>query len=248
MAVAHAVHPDSPALASTARLRVGLLRGFRVTSDGEPLVLPLNAQRLVAYLALQDRPQSRICVAATLWMDSSEDRSNASLRSTLWRIGLVSPQLVQATRAQLGLGPEVTTDIGDAATLARHVLATPLVAELSEAQLQLLLGDLLPGWYDDWVALERERLRQLSLHALEALCAGLTEAGRFGQAVEVGLAAVQGEPLRDTAHRALIAAYLAEGNRIEALRQYRTYECLLRRELGLPPSPQMVELVRDLIR
>ena len=58
-------------------------------------------------------------------------------------------------------------------------------------------GQLLPDWYDDWVAVERERLRELRAHALEALCHRLTAAGRFGEATEAGLAVVRDEPLRE---------------------------------------------------
>jgi DNA-binding SARP family transcriptional activator len=74
------------------------------------------------------------------------------------------------------------------------------------------------------VLLDRERTRQLSLHALEALCSRWTEMRRFGQAVQAGLAAVAGEPIRESAHRILMKAHLAEGNPGEAIRQYRTYE------------------------
>src|SRR6266571_3495035 len=52
--------------------------------------------------------------------------------------------------------------------------------------------DLLPYWYEDWVLVERERFRQLRLHALEALCEQLTALGRFDHAVEAGIAAVAG--------------------------------------------------------
>ena len=44
------------------------------------------------------------------------------------------------------------------------------------------MGELLPDWYDDWVLLERERFRQLRLHALDALCDDLTRAGRHWDA------------------------------------------------------------------
>ncbi|HEX2156656.1 MAG TPA: bacterial transcriptional activator domain-containing protein, partial [Actinomycetes bacterium] len=111
-----------------------------------------------------------------------------------------------------------------------------------------LAGDLLPDWYEDWVVLERERLRQLRLHALEALCARLTGAGRFGAAVQAGLAAVAGEPLRESAHRTLIRAHLAEGNPGEAVRQYHLYRRLLTDELAIEPSPAIRGLVQPLLR
>ncbi len=61
-----------------------------------------------------------------------------------------------------------------------------------------------------------------------------------------GLAAVAGEPLRESAHRALISAYLAEGNPGEAVRQYRRYCAILHKELRLEPSAQMTALLSGL--
>jgi DNA-binding SARP family transcriptional activator len=98
-------------------------------------------------------------------------------------------------------------------------------------------------WYDDWVILARERFRQARLHALEALCLSLASSGRYAEAAEAGLAAVAGEPLRESAHRALIQAHLAQGNPGEAIRQYRLCRRLLHEQLGLEPSPQLDELV-----
>ena len=37
--------------------------------------------------------------------------------------------------------------------------------------------ELLPGWYDDWVIFERERIRQQLLHALEILSRRLVSRG-----------------------------------------------------------------------
>ena len=100
-------------------------------------------------------------------------------------------------------------------------------------------GEILPDWYEDWVLIEREHFRQLRLHALEALCVELTAAGRFAEAAEAGLAAVEGEPLRESAHRALIGTYLAEGNPGEAIRQYQFFGRCLQDQLGLEPSELM---------
>ena len=112
--------------------------------------------------------------------------------------------------------------------------------ELSEA------GDLLPDWYDDWLTVERERFRQLRLHALESLAGDLADSGRFAAATDAALAAIASEPLRESAHRTLIKLHLAEGNAAEAVRQYRFYSGLLRGELGLDPSPTMQALVHAL--
>ena len=109
-----------------------------------------------------------------------------------------------------------------------------------------LAAELLPDWYDEWVLIERERYRQVGLHALESLCRAADRETPFGRALETGLAAVAGEPLRESAHRALIKAHLAEGNVSEAIRQYRVYRELLRDQLSLDPSPAMEALVGGL--
>ena len=69
----------------------------------------------------------------------------------------------------------------------------------------------------------------------------LIEAGKLAEAIDVGLAAAAVEP-SETVHRALMRAYLAEGNQVEALRQFESYRMLLWTELGLTPSPLIVEV------
>jgi DNA-binding SARP family transcriptional activator len=108
-------------------------------------------------------------------------------------------------------------------------------------------GDLLPDWSDEWVLLERERLRMLRLHALEAFVERCLADGRFGDASEAAIAAVSSEPLRESAQRALISVYLAEGNRVEAIRQYRRFNDLLYHELGVAPSGQLTALIDELL-
>src|SRR5262249_8981933 len=106
-------------------------------------------------------------------------------------------------------------------------------------------GDLLLDWYDDWILVERERFRQLRLHALEVICERLASARKFGQAVEAGVAPRTSEPLRESAQRVLIRVHLAEGNQVQALRQYESYRRQLYDEVGLEPSPQMEQLIRS---
>jgi DNA-binding SARP family transcriptional activator len=76
------------------------------------------------------------------------------------------------------------------------------------------------------------------------VCERLTAVGSYARAVEAGLAAVAAEPLRESAHRALVKVHLAEGNLAEAVRQFQFYRRILQEELGLSPSPQMVELLQ----
>ena len=59
----------------------------------------------------------------------------------------------------------------------------------------------------------------------------------------MGIRAVSMEPLRESAHRAVIAAHLAEGNSVEALRQFASLRRLLQTELGIVPSTATVQLL-----
>lgn len=227
-------------------LSLNLLRGFDLRVGGEAVAVPLASQRLLAFLALKNGPLQRLYVAGTLWTDSTEGRSCANLRSSLWRLRRTGHELIRATPQHLALAPSVDVDVHRLVRVARRALE-PLPPE--DAQMHHELdGELLPDWYEDWVESSREHVRQLRLHALEAVAERLLGAGHYGQAVDAGLEAVRTEPLRESAHRVLIRVYLAEGNPAEAIRCFLRYRVLLADELGLEPSEQMQALVVDLLR
>ena len=228
-----------------------LLSAFELTWDGDAVSLPVPAQRLLAFVALRERPVLRTYVAETLWLESTEEHARGSLRSALWRLRRPGHELVDVTSGRLRLAPGVVVDVRVLIGWAHGVLDAPQgvrgvrpgVCGLGDA----VWGDLLPDWYDDWLVVERERLRELRIRALERVCERLTAVGSFGRALEAGLAAVHAEPLRESAHRCLIGVYLAEGNQAEALRRYRVYRDLLRDQLALDPSAHMEDLVGGLL-
>lgn len=212
--------------------------------DGAAVQLPASAQRLLAFAALRPKPLARVYVAGHLWLDSSEERAGASLRSALWRLHRAAGDVIWAAPRELGLAPWVEVDVHRVTTAAHRVLAGDSLGP--ELRVELAgSDDLLPDWYEEWVGVERERFRQIRLHALERLCERLTAEGRFGEALEAGLAAVRAEPLRESAHRAMIGMHLAEGNVGEAVRQYDTCERLMSSELGVRPSRQTVRLLEE---
>jgi DNA-binding SARP family transcriptional activator len=223
--------------------RVALLGGFRLSTGEEAVLdLPRGVQRLVAHLGLAHRP-ARAAIAGQLWPDVPEEQAHGSLRSVLWRLQKAAPGVVDPTGGALSLARGVRVDVRETVRWAQRLLdpredlpdAVPADVELR--------AELLPGWYDDWVLLERERLRQLRLHAMEALADRLARRGRFGEAVQAAHDAVQVEPLRESAHRTLVRIHLAEGNLVEAVRAYESFRAVLAAEMGVPPSARMEALL-----
>jgi DNA-binding SARP family transcriptional activator len=223
-----------------------LLGGFELCVRGESVACALSAQRVVAFLALHDRPVHRGFVAGTLWPDKSDERAGANLRSALWRLRQPGLRVIETRGANLRLSPEVDVDVTRQVNAGKRVVADPTTATDADLDLDGTGGDLLPDWYEDWVLLERERLRQLRLHALEVACVELTRRGEIARAIEAGLAAVAAEPLRESSTRALMGAHLAEGNRVEALRQFERYRRLLWEELSVPPTRRLNDILTEL--
>ncbi|WP_231502790.1 BTAD domain-containing putative transcriptional regulator [Blastococcus sp. URHD0036] len=232
--------------------QVTLLDGFAIrTAAGDPQAsgaeLPHVVQRLVAHLCLSGRPP-RSALAGQLWPEASEAHAHGSLRSALWRVHKALPGLVQASGDHLSLVDGVRVDVHELGDWAQRVRDPRSPLEDVEIPASGLRGELLPGWYDDWVLLERERLRQVRLHALERVATRLAAAGRYGDALEAAYAAVRAEPLRESAHRTVVCVHLAEGNVAEALRAYDQFCVLLSDELGVAPSDHMRRLVPQLAR
>jgi DNA-binding SARP family transcriptional activator len=222
---------------------------FWVSGTDTLPALPGGSQRLLAFLALRERSVMRTAAAGILWPDVSEDHAHASLRSALSRLTLVAHDAIVVSVHDLCLADRVSVDIREARALA-HRLVNPgdceQESDLSAQAIDALSADLLPDWFNDWAVVEAEEWRQLRLHALDALTERLIADKRYADATSAALAAVKAEPFRETSHAALIRVHLAEGNRSEAFAAFERCRGLLRSELGLEPSPQVTELIKDL--
>jgi DNA-binding SARP family transcriptional activator len=234
-----------------APCRVALLGGFALTSEDACFDLTADAERLVAFLALNPGRRSRSYVAGTLWGDGTQDRAFGNLRSALWRVRRQTSALIDADTQALGLTPTTDVDV-DAVLNCADRLHAPgtdrTEVESNPAPNPAAFGqELLPGWSEEWVVVHRERLRQLSLHALEALADLLTDRGLHAAAIQTALSAIALDPLRESPHRCLIRTHLDEGNFSEAIAHYRDYECHLRTELGIAPSRHLEELIAQVL-
>ena len=227
-------------MASTARL--ALFDGFTLDCEEKLLDVPKTLQRLLAFLGLRGQT-TRAELAGILWPDTDEGKAFARLRTALWRLRRLGAPVVAARGESLRLYEWVTVDVDELVPSARLGLPdgclTPRTGRLRE---------LLPGWYDDWVLVERERMRQLYLHAVEGMAADSLRVGRYADALELALVALRAEPLRESPHRLLVRIHLAEENYYEAINTYHAYRLLVDRELGVSPSPTMQQLFAATMR
>jgi DNA-binding SARP family transcriptional activator len=221
-----------------------LFGGPFVTVGGRRVTVPQGSKRLLVFVALHRGQVERAHAAGTLWPVGSEIRAAGNLRSALWRLSRAELPLLTADKCYLALDGNVRVDadlLGEWA--ARVIRGCATEADLTFQPRGAAALDLLPGWYEDWALVERERLRQRMLHALEALSRQLICAGRLSEGVEAAVTAVAADPLRESAQRALIEAHLAEGNWSEGRRQFEAYRETLRQELDIEPDEQLAALV-----
>ncbi|WP_186382538.1 AfsR/SARP family transcriptional regulator [Amycolatopsis rhizosphaerae] len=238
------LRPDGP----EGGYQLTLLGGFSLRHDGVEIELAPSAQRLLAFLALHRR-HPRGYVASMLWPEYPQEQALASLRTALWRVRTRAAGTLSSTRHDLDLDLDVLVDVHRLAEVANHVIDSvgedrPLVDAYTVRGILTAPGELLPGWYDDWVLTEREQTRLLHVRALEALADQLLNHHRPSSAVHAALTATTLEPFRDSAHAAVLRAYLSEGNTTEAIRHFQHYRSMLHRELGVEPSPALYKLVR----
>jgi DNA-binding SARP family transcriptional activator len=223
---------------------ISVLGGFEFRARGLRLRLPVTAQRVLGFLAVAGRGQRRDVVAGRLWSLTSQSRAQANLRTALWQVRQADQEVVGSARDSIWLEEHVEVDYQTMTDQAKRLLSGGIDGgDLLRVPVDLYEAELLPGWDEDWLLIDRERHRQLRMHALEKLSRRLVEAGQVALAVGAAYTAIAIEPLCESAHRALVEAFLAEGNRTEALRDFELYRRMLRDETGLAPTDEFVGLL-----
>ena len=210
-------------LIRSTRIRITLIREFQLLLGDASVAVPHGVQRLLALLAMAAQPISRSRLAGQLWLDVPEWRALGNLRSALWRLRRIGRPIVRSLDDRLVLDSEVEVDLFDLSRLMTQLTDEPDDRALSHLPEVVAATELLPGWEDEWIIVERERYREVRLHALERACEALLDRGGHAAAVEAALAAIRTEPFRDSAQRLLVRAYLDEGNRAAALRTYAAF-------------------------
>ncbi len=226
-------------------MRLHLFDTFALEVDGVPVELRSSCQRILALLALR-RCALRTTVAGFLWPEVDEAAALGNLRTALWRLSTCA-DIVDRCGPALALRPGVRVDTHELDELAASLLGSASQVRDHEIYALRLMGELLPGWNDEWLQYERERLRQARFHALEVGAAILHDRGQPAAALDLALRAVALDPLRESAHRLVITFHLREGNMVEALRSLADLRELMTTELGIPLSPHAEALVSSAV-
>jgi WD40 repeat protein/class 3 adenylate cyclase len=235
-----------------AMLQIRLLGQFDVRLDGKHLLIPSRAgQSLLAYLVLAaGTPHRREKLAGVLWPDFPDDNARKNLRHELWRIRkALSTQ--QSTTVDYLLAEEFTIAFNrgseywlDAVQMERPELDLgSLITNLS-----LYQGELLPGFYEDWIVLERERIRAIFDTKMEQLLAQLIAAERWTAVQEQAERWLSLGHAVEPAYRALMLSYGARGDMPKVSSIYQRCLDELDETFGLEPSAETRALYDGLLK
>ncbi len=213
---------------------------------------------LLAHLALHlDRAHPREQLIELLWPESEPNagRQNlsqalSSLRHQLEPPGIPGGAVIQATRSDVRLNPEtVSCDAGEfeiALRAGRAAASEALRDAALEQAVAIYKGELLPGFFEDWVLRARARLADAYVHATEKLADRAERSGDFTRALDLARRALDADPLSEESHRRMIHLLAVSGQPAAALRHYQEMAQMLADELDLRPEPETEQLVHGI--
>lgn len=238
-----------------SRLDLSLLGAFRATLDGAELQFATRkSEALLAFLAMPPgQMHAREKLAVLLWGDAGEEQARQSLRQTLFTL-----RKSLNGRDQIVLSGE-SDRIGLDRTLVRvdverflELTSRAAPEALAEA-VDLYRGEFLDGLsisevgFEDWVSIEREKLRETALSALASVVDQQMLSGKSEAAVQTSLRILSIDPLRESTHRMLMRLYVLQGRRESAIKQYQTCRDVLRRQLDVEPDDETRRLFEEIL-
>lgn len=233
-----------------ASIEIHLLGAFQLRNGGQAIDLPGRRERaLLAYLAMPaGEPRSRDKLAGMLWSERGDKQARDSLKQSVLKLRKAvdgaGRAMLLSDREFVTLDPAaVSVDVAEFERLTGE--GTP---EAVARAMALYRGDLLDGLevrdpaFEEWLLIERQRLRDLARQALAALLARQMADGAHDQAAATARRLIGLDPLREDAHRALMRIYAEQGQTALALRQYQTCRDKLQSELGVKPEAETERL------
>jgi predicted ATPase/DNA-binding SARP family transcriptional activator len=230
-------------------LEIRFLGAFSIRSGKKELLLPSRmAQSLFAYLVMNAGTAfRREKLAGQHWPDSREEAARDYLRHALWRIrkGLES---ISSERYLHADDMTVTFAASQEYRLDTAVLLQAGTCTTADDLMNALLacgGELLPGFYDDWVVLEREHLQAVYEQEMGRLLGMLQDGGRWPETLVWAEKWIGFGHRPEPAYRALMLAHAAKGDMSKVAATYeRCVKTLL--DFGVQPSEQTKALYDDI--
>lgn len=233
--------------------------GLRVLQEGKVVARfhTPKAGSLLAYLACyQSRSHPREELIELLWpeVEPTTGRNRlkqmlSALRAQLEAAGFPADSLFLTDRTTVRIDAEqVSTDVAEFEDALQTAVLMSNVGEQESSlarAVALYRGGFLPGFYDDWILTERERLAEAYIKVLLQWTRILEQAGDLQAALEPARRAVAADPLREEAHSTLMRLFARLGRPSDAIRQYRELERVLE-EPGLQPSLSAQTLLREI--
>lgn len=219
-------------------LKLQLFGPFRLESEHGIISLPRRkTELLLAYLALFPRPVSREKLASLFWGDVSDAQARASLRNALAILRGQLGDLLITDRETVGLDPNYPL-IVDVREFERITNQADAGTEELKSACTLYTDDLLGDFYEDWILVERERLRKLHYGVLSRLTQELRAGSQYQSAIEYAKQALKLEPADEQLHQHLMFCYMAVGDHQAALGQFKQAERSLQTALAIDTTPQ----------
>jgi DNA-binding SARP family transcriptional activator len=248
-------------------LRITLTGQLAAEADGnkaDATDLPgRQASVVFAYLvAERDRPVPTEELAEALWGTALPPTWRPALRGVISKVrdfldllGIAGAEALTSSSGcyRLVLPADTSVDVeaaeGAADAAQRALDQGRLGQALAAAERARAVAGrpLLPGLDGAWVEDRRAALHLVHARSLELLVDVHLAAGRPARAVGPAGGLVALEPFRDSAHRRLLRAHTASGDRGEALRSYDRYRRVLAEELGVGPSPELEAAYLELL-
>jgi two-component SAPR family response regulator len=120
------------------------------------------------------------------------------------------------------------------------------VVQQLEQALDIVKGDYLEGVTGEWCDVRRSELELKITEAMLVLADARAAAGQTSAAIVGYRGVLDRDGLREDAHRGLMRAFAAVGDRARALRQYEQLTSVLNAELGVDPDPETAALFREI--
>jgi DNA-binding SARP family transcriptional activator len=237
-----------------AALRLTLFGGFEARGPRDQAIdVPAQKDRaLLALLALSPGAKlSREKLASLLWSDRGDRQARDSLKHALSRLRQLlnaSSDAIRSDRQTVALDPEaVAVDVPE----FERLVAQGTVEALEQAA-ALYRGDLLDGIgvrdpaFEDWLLLERQRLRHSAEVALTRLMTQAMGSGALDRAAAAARRLLALDPLREPAWRALMRICAEQGQSAQALKLFESLRDRLHAELGVRPDAETVRLHEEI--